>query len=192
MPHVPPDIRNDTSQALVDVTCTLGLPGFDDRARGTPRRFFGCSAVLRRWFPMCRKKFLTRWATAIAFCLCVTAAPSALADNTPACVAKVSAYVAELDQLLSTKIPWYLPDNIGPYDELQRKYFPFGDCDGDPILIEATKSRFLQDIGYNPRSKNDIVQFSNGFVRIGFIYDGKKRKVERSGPVWVRDSFFNP
>jgi hypothetical protein len=102
---------------------------------------------------MCRKKFLTRWATAIAFCLCVTAAPSALADNTPACVAKVSAYVAELDQLLSTKIPWYLPDNIGPYDELQRKYFPFGDCDGDPILIEATKSRFLQDIGYNPRSK---------------------------------------
>jgi hypothetical protein len=142
---------------------------------------------------MCEKRSdLTRRAAVTALCWCVTPTPSALADNTPACVAKVSAYVAELDQLFSTKIPWYLPDEIGPYDKLQRKYFPFGDCDGDPILIEATKSRFIQDIGYNPRSKNYIVRFSDGFVRIGFIYDGKKRKVESNGPIWVRDSFFNP
>jgi hypothetical protein len=142
---------------------------------------------------MCRKRFeLTRRAAIIALRWCVTPAPSALADDTPACVAKVSAYVAELDQLLSTKIPWFHPDDIGLYDKLQRKYFPFGDCDGDPILIEATKSRFFQGIGYNPRSKDYIVRFSNGFVRAGFSYDGKKRKVESSGAGGVRDSFFNP
>jgi hypothetical protein len=140
---------------------------------------------------MCRKR-LARLAAIIALCWCVTPTPSALADNTPACVAKVSAYVAELDQLLARKIPWFHSDDIGPYDKLQRKYFPFGDCDGDPILIEATKSRFFQRIGYNPRSKDYIVRFSDGFVRIGFVYDGKKRNVERSGPGWVRDSWFNP
>ena len=118
--------------------------------------------------------------------------PSALADNTPACIAKISAYVAELDQLLSTKIPRFRPHEIGPYDELQRKYFPFGDCDGDPILIEATKSRFFRGIEYNPRPKDYIVRFSNGVVRTGFSYDGKKRDVESNGAGWVRDSWFNP
>jgi len=142
---------------------------------------------------MCRKRFeLTRRAAAIAFCLCVTPAASVLADNTPACVEKVSAYVAELDQLFSTKIPWYLPHKLGPYDELQRKYFPFGDCDGDPILIEASKSRFYAGTDYNPRAKYYIVRFSNGVVRTGFSYDGKKRKVESNGAGPVRDSFFNP
>jgi hypothetical protein len=142
---------------------------------------------------MRRKRFdLTRRAAAIAFCLCVTPTPSTLADDTPACVAKVSAYVAELDQLLSMKKPWYVPEEIGPYDRLQRKYFPFGDCDGDPILIEATKSRFFQGIEYNPQAKDYIVRFSNGVARTGFSYDGKKRKVESNGAGWVRDSFFNP
>ena len=142
---------------------------------------------------MCRKGFeLTRRAAAIAFCLCVTPAPSVLADNTPACVEKVSAYVAELDQLFSTKIPWYLPHKLGPYDELQRKYFPFGDCDGDPILIEATKSRFFQGIEYNPVGKTYSVKFSNTVVETGFSYDVRKRKVEGRGAGGVRDSFFNP
>ena len=142
---------------------------------------------------MCGKRFeLTRRAAVIALCWCVTPTPSALADNTPACVAKVSAYVAELDQLLSRKIPWYLPDDIGPYNELQRKYFPFGDCDGDPILIEATKSRFFQGIGYNPRGKTYSVEFSNKVVTTGFAYDVKQRKVESKGAGWLRDSWFNP
>src|SRR4051794_36992821 len=96
----------------------------------------GYFSALKKRFSMCKKRFeLMRRTAIIALCLYVTPAPSALADDTPACVAKVSAYVAELDQLLSTKMPWYVPDEIGPYDELNRKYFPFGDCDGDPILI---------------------------------------------------------
>ena len=141
---------------------------------------------------MRRKRFdLTRRAAVIVLCWCVTPAPGALADNTPACVAKVSAYVAELDQLLATKIPRFHPHKIGPYDELQRKYFPFGDCDGDPILIEATKSRFFQGIEYNPRAKDYIVRFSNGVATTGFSYDGKKRKVESNGAGWVRDFCFN-
>ena len=142
---------------------------------------------------MCRKRFeLLRRTAAIAFCLCVTPAPSALADNTPACVAKVSAYVAELDQLLSTKIPRFHSHKIGPYDELQRKYFPFGDCDGDPVMIEASKSRFYAGIDYNPRAKYYVVEFSNRVVTTGFAYDVKERKVESKGAGWVRDSWFNP
>jgi hypothetical protein len=142
---------------------------------------------------MCRKRFEpTRRAAAIAFCLCVTPAASALADDTPACVAKVSAYVAELDQLLSTRIPWFRPHKIGPYDELQRKYFPFGDCDGDPVMIEASKSRFFQSIGYNPAGKTYSVKFSNAVVDTGFSYDVRKRKVQSRGVGWIRDSFFNP
>lgn len=65
---------------------------------------------------MCKKSFhLTRRAAVIALCWCATPTPSALADNTAACVAKVSAYVAELDQLLATKIPRFRPHEIGPY-----------------------------------------------------------------------------
>jgi hypothetical protein len=100
--------------------------------------------------------------------------------------------VAELDQLLSTKIPWFSFHKIGPYNELQRKYFPFGDCDGDLILIEATKSRFFQGIGYNPRGKTYSVEFSNKVITTGFAYDVRKRKVEGQGAGPVRDSFFNP
>ncbi len=142
---------------------------------------------------MCEKRFdLTRRAAVIALCWCVTPTPSAWADNTLACVSKVSAYVAELDQLLSTKIPWSRPHKIGPYDELQRKYFPLGDCDGDPILIEATKSRFFRGIGYNPRGKTYSVKLSNMVVTTGFSYDVTERKVQSRGAGWVGDSSFNP
>jgi hypothetical protein len=153
----------------------------------------GCSAALRSRFPMCRKRFeLTRRAAIIALCWCVTPTPNALADDTPACVAKVSAYVAELEQLLSTKIPWFRSHSIVPYDELQRKYFPFGDCAGDPVMIEASKSRFYAGIGYNPRVKYYVVEFSNRVVTTGFAYDVRQRKVESNGAGWVRDSWFNP
>ena len=142
---------------------------------------------------MCRKIFdLTQRAAVIALCWCVTPMPSALADNTSACVARVSTYVSELDQLFSTQIPWYRSHEIRPYDELHRKYFPFDDCDGDPVLIEATKSRFFQGINYNPRARSYLVEFSNKVVKTGFAYRAKQRKVESTGVIWVRNSFFNP
>ena len=94
--------------------------------------------------------------------------PIARADDTAACVAKMSEYVAELDQLLSTEIPWFRSHKIGPYNELNRKHFPFADCDGDPLLIEASKSRFFRRIGYNPRAKYYVVDFSNEVVRVSF------------------------
>lgn len=139
-----------------------------------------------------KRSDLTRWAAAVALCWYVTPTPSALADNTPACVARVSAYVSELEQLFSTQMPWYRSPELRPYDELNRKYFPFDDCDGDPVLIEATKSRFFQGIEYNPRAKSYLVEFSNKEVRTGFCYSAKQRKVGRAGVSWVRDSFFNP
>ena len=139
-----------------------------------------------------RKKRFDLTAAVIALCWCVTPTPSALADNTPACVAKVSAYVVELDQLLSTKIPWFRSDSIVPYDELQRKYFPFDDCDGDPVMIEASKSRFYAGAYYNPRAKSYSVEFSNKIVTTGFSYKVKQRKVQSGGAGWIRNSFFNP
>jgi hypothetical protein len=144
---------------------------------------------------MGKKRFdLARRAAIIALCWCITPAPSTLADNTPACVAKVSAYVAELDQLLllSTQIPWYRSESIAPYRELQGKYFPLDDCDGDPVMIEASRSRFYAGTHYNPRAKMYLVEFSNRFVATGFSYEVKQRKVESNGASWVRDSFFNP
>jgi len=109
----------------------------------------------------------------------------ARADDTAACVAKMSEYVAELDRLLATEIPWYSSHKIGPYRKLNREHFPFADCDGDPLLIEASKSRFFQHIGYNPRAKYYIVDFSNEVVRVSFIYDVKERRAESNGAGWT-------
>ena len=56
---------------------------------------------------------------------CVTPTPAALADNTSACVARVSAYMSKLDQLFSTPNTFVRTMNYSPYDKLDRKMFPF-------------------------------------------------------------------
>lgn len=121
--------------------------------------------------PVCR---------AIALLLSASQFAAAWADDAGACVAKMSDFVAELDRLLSTQRTW-----IVPYGKLHRKYFPFADCDGDPLLIEASKSRFFQDIGYNPRSRYYVVSFSNGAVVTGFVYRAKERRAEANGVSWA-------
>src|SRR5262245_958173 len=126
---------------------------------------------------MCKKEKAKGLAVA-ALLMSIGEIAAARADDTAACAAKMSEYVIELDRLLSTEIPWFRSHKIGPYRELNRKHFPFDDCDGDPLLIEASKSRFFGDIGYNPRAKNYIVDFSNGVVRVSFIYHVKERRAE--------------
>ena len=124
-------------------------------------------------------------AAAAVLLVSVVQTPIARADDTVACVAKMSEYVAELDRLLATEIPWYSSHKIGPYNELNRKHFPVADCDGDPLLIEASKSRFFRHIGYNPRAKYYVVSFSNEDVRISFVYHVKERRAEGNGAGWT-------
>jgi hypothetical protein len=59
-------------------------------------------------------------------------------------------------------------------------------------MIEATKSRYFQSIGYYPAEKTYSVKFSNAVVDTGFSYDVRKRKVQSRGAGWIRDSVFNP
>jgi hypothetical protein len=87
------------------------------------------------------------------------------------CTEKVSSYVAELDQLLSKEREW-----ITPYDDLNSRYVPFLDCEGDALLEEVVKSRFIEPITYNPRSKEFLIDFSNGDVKVQFAYDVKERR----------------
>jgi hypothetical protein len=87
------------------------------------------------------------------------------------CVERVSAYVAELDQLLSKERNW-----ITPYQDLDARYVPFLDCDVDALLEEVVKSRFTRPITYNPRSKIFFIHFSSADVEVHFAYEVAQRR----------------
>ncbi|MEH2532716.1 hypothetical protein V1277_000902 [Bradyrhizobium sp. AZCC 1588] len=97
------------------------------------------------------------------------------------CTEKVSAYVAELDQLLSKEREW-----ITPYDDLNARYTPFLDRDGDAFLEEVVKSRFIKPIAYNPRSKGFVIHFSNDDVQVGFVYEVEERRSDYYSAKFVR------
>jgi hypothetical protein len=101
-------------------------------------------------------------------------------DETASCVAKMSAYVAELDELLSNERNW-----ITPFDRLNKKFFPFVDCDADPLLEEASRSRFFQHIIYYPRAKEYYVRFASSDVKIGFAYLIKERRTKEVTALFV-------
>src|SRR5947209_6048246 len=103
-------------------------------------------------------------AAAGALVLCMAYAPTARGDSA-SCLAKVSAYVAELDELLSKEKNW-----ITPYFDLNDRYFPFRDCDTDALLDEVSRSRFIRPITYHPRTKTYFIIFSSHDVSAGFAY----------------------
>lgn len=121
-----------------------------------------------------RKKMfdLTRWALTVAFCWSAIPATQVLADNTATCVARMSSYVTELDQLLA-QTTW-----LAPFENLNSRYFPFRDCDTDPLLVETTKSRFYRGITYYPRSKRYVVRFASKRLEVGFTYRADQRRSE--------------
>src|ERR1700722_15454388 len=86
-----------------------------------------------------------------ALILCVAQAPSAHADSA-SCLAKVSAYVAELDKLLSKERNW-----LTPYDDLNERYFPFRDCEADALLEVVRSSNFIRSISYSSRTKTYFI-----------------------------------
>ena len=105
-------------------------------------------------------------AAAGALLLCMTHAPTARGDCA-SCLARVSSYVAELDELLSNERNW-----ITPYFDLNDRYFPFRDCDTDALFDEVSRSRFIRPITYHPRTKTYLIVFSSNDVSASFAYVG--------------------
>jgi hypothetical protein len=91
--------------------------------------------------------------------LLIMHASTARADHA-SCMEKAKSYFAEIVQLLSKEKNW-----IMPFGELNERYSPLEDCDTDLLLQEATQSRFIQSIIYNPHGKHYLVRFCSNDVR---------------------------
>jgi hypothetical protein len=115
----------------------------------------------------------------VASLLLIVQASTARADHA-SCMEKVKAYFAEIDQLLSKEKNW-----IMPFVELNERYSPLEDCDTDLLLQEATRSRFIQPITYNPYAKSYHVRFSSNDVKVGFAYFPLKKKSFTHSALWV-------
>jgi len=114
-----------------------------------------------------------------ALFLCVAQVSSARGDSA-SCIAKVSAYVAELDALLSKERNW-----ITPYDDLNERYFPFRDCEADALLDAIRRSSFIRSISYGSRTKEYLIHFSSDEVLVGFGYLVSEKKSTFSTALWV-------
>jgi len=115
---------------------------------------------------------LTQLVLAVAFCWSAMPATRVLADNTVNCVARMSAYVTELDQLLAVTT-WR-----ETLEKLNGRYFPFKDCDTNPLLVETSKSQFYRGITYYPRSKRYVVEFASKHLEVSFAYRADQRSSE--------------
>src|SRR5207249_1810184 len=114
-----------------------------------------------------------------ALFLCLAQISSARGDSA-SCVAKVSSYVAELDQLLSKEKNW-----ITPYFDLNERYFPFRDCEADALLEVVSRSHFIQPVDYHPGLKEYFIIFSSDEVKVGFTYLASEKKSQSNHAGWV-------
>ena len=117
-------------------------------------------------------------AVAVLF-LCLVHA--SVARGSSSCAERVSTYVAELDQLLSKEREW-----ITPYDDLNARHAPFLDCEGDALLEEVHKSRFITPIAYDPRNRLFFIRFSNDDVQVGLVYEVDGRRSQFHSAKFVR------
>ena len=105
--------------------------------------------------------------------LCVAHISSARADSA-ACLAKLSSYVAELDELFGREKKCVM--SIIPYTDLNERYFPFRDCEPDALLEIVRSSRFVRSITHNPRNNKYFIHFSDDQVRVGLYYNASEKK----------------
>jgi hypothetical protein len=108
-----------------------------------------------------------------ALALGLTQASGAHADSA-SCLAKVSSYVAELDELLSKEKNWNTP-----YMDLTKRSFPIYDCEADALLEVVRGSHFIRSISYHSRTNQYFILFSNGDAEASFV-PGLGEKIERS------------
>jgi len=111
--------------------------------------------------------------------LCVAQVSSARGDSA-SCIAKVSSYVAELDALLSKERNW-----ITPYIDLNKRYFPFRDCEADALLEVVSRSRFIQPIDYHPGLKEYFIVLASDDVTVGFTYLASEKRSQPVSTRWV-------
>jgi hypothetical protein len=90
-----------------------------------------------------------------ALYLCLLQSPDARGDL-GSCIANASAYVVEMDELLSR-----VKNQLTPYDDLNERSFPFQDCDVDALLEVVKRSRFIRLIDYHPPTKKYFIHFSS-------------------------------
>ena len=102
--------------------------------------------------------------------LAITQISSTRADSV-SCVAKVTSFVTELDELLSKERNW-----ITPYFDLIDKYFPLRDCEADTVLDVVRGSRFIRSISYHARTNQYFIVFSSDDVRASFSYMVSEKK----------------
>ena len=108
--------------------------------------------------------------TAGALLLGLTQISDGRADST-SCLAKATAYVAELDELLSKE-----RNCITPYFDLNKRYFPFRDCEADALLEVVRRSSFVRSISHNPRADAYYIYFSSNEVVVSFTYYVSEKK----------------
>ena len=104
----------------------------------------------------------------ITVVFCLAQAPSARADSA-SCMANISSYVAELDALLSKE-----RNLLTPYVDLNKRHFPFRDCEADALLEVVRRSSFIRSIGHH--AGQYFINFSNEKVEIGFTYYVSEKK----------------
>ena len=118
-----------------------------------------------------RRRDVAGYLTAIgALGLCLAQAPGAHADSA-SCLAKVSSYVAELDDLLSKEKNW-----ITPYFDLTKKFFPIYGCEADALLEVVRGSRFIRSISYSSRLNEYFIVFSSDDVEADIAYHVLEKK----------------
>jgi len=115
----------------------------------------------------------------IALLLCVARASTASADPA-SCLEKATSYVAEVDQVLAKE-----KDLITPFQDLNKRYSEFRDCDTDVLLVTVWRSPFLIDITYNPQAKRYYIRFSSKEVEVGFAFSARDKKSSSLSAGWV-------
>src|SRR3981081_4624435 len=126
-----------------------------------------------------RRRLAGRLTALGALSFCLTLVSSARADSA-SCLAKVSSYVAELDELLSKE-----RNLLTPYFDLKERYFPFRDCEADALLEIARSSRFIRSISHSVRGNEYYIYFSNDRVEVGLYYYASERKSAPGYTSWV-------
>lgn len=112
---------------------------------------------------------------AIALILCVVTISTTRADSA-SCLAKASAFVTELDELLEKE-----RESNRPYFDLVERYFPLRDCEPQALLDIVRQSRFLRSIQHNPRTDEYYIHFENGNARGWLTYYATERKSSTAG-----------
>jgi hypothetical protein len=147
------------------VTSTSALPGSSDiRVIRVTSGIADLSMKTNAAGPKRRRDIASYLAAISALVLCLTQAPSAHAGSA-SCLAKVSAYVAELDKLLSKERNWNTP-----YMDLTKRSFPIYDCEVDALLEVVRGSHFIRSISYHSRTNQYFILFANGDVEAAFAY----------------------